>query len=302
MRGEALPASLAREGAMMRDALIRDLADAPGVEVVASHDDRVGPPPLSAISRAISQGADVWATWAALAAETDVAWAIAPETDGLLLRLTKMLRATGVRVIGPNEETIALASSKTRTAERLIAHGIATPAVWRKAPPDVAGPFVLKPDDGAGCEATRLVAEPPDAPGANDILQPYVAGEAASLTVLRAEGVTRLLSVNRQHVEIRDGTFRFRGVTVAALDDQDGRLAALAVAVGEAMPGLDGVFGIDLVLTPDGAVVIEVNPRLTTAYCGLREALGENPLLMVPPFDSGRGPSSSAPRPVEIAL
>ena len=35
MRGELLPASLAREGAMMRDALLRDLAELPGVEAVA---------------------------------------------------------------------------------------------------------------------------------------------------------------------------------------------------------------------------------------------------------------------------
>ena len=34
------------------------------------------------------------------------------------------------------------------------------------------------------------------------------------------------------------------------------------------MPGLRGYVGVDLVLTDSEAVVIEVNPRLTTAYLG----------------------------------
>ena len=37
-----------------------------------------------------------------------------------------------------------------------------------------------------------------------------------------------------------------------------------------------GYFGIDFVRTGAGPVVIEVNPRLTSSYAGLRPALGLN--------------------------
>ncbi|MBL4637980.1 MAG: ATP-grasp domain-containing protein, partial [Proteobacteria bacterium] len=35
--------------------------------------------------------------------------------------------------------------------------------------------------------------------------------------------------------------------------------------------------GIDLVLTSSGPIVIEINPRLTTSYIGLKSTLNFNP-------------------------
>jgi len=46
-----------------------------------------------------------------------------------------------------------------------------------------------------------------------------------------------------------------------------------ALRTCNALPGLRGYIGVDLVLTESDAVVIEVNPRLTTSYLGLRSAL-----------------------------
>jgi predicted ATP-grasp superfamily ATP-dependent carboligase len=42
-----------------------------------------------------------------------------------------------------------------------------------------------------------------------------------------------------------------------------------------------GYVGVDLVLTGDGPVVLEINPRLTTSYCALRPALGLNTAALV---------------------
>lgn len=305
MRGEALPASLAREGAMMRDALVNDLMDLPigDLEVIVTHDDRL-PDPRYHVDETIREGDDVWALWSSMARDCEVVWPIAPETGGLLSRLTAMFGEVENFLIGPDRETIEIASSKFRTAERLRTAGVPTPSVWRagERPEGEPGPFVLKPDDGAGCEDTRLVEQAPDDVPAGHVLQSYVPGEAASLTILRDAGRTRLLTVNCQHVAIEDGAFRFLGLTVAAFDDPDGRFAALASAVGDALPGLDGLFGIDLALTPEGPVVIEVNPRLTTAYCGLREAIGFNPLVLVSPFATRDHVPEPRIRPVEIAL
>ena len=52
-------------------------------------------------------------------------------------------------------------------------------------------------------------------------------------------------------------------------------LRAAAATLG-ALPGLRGHVGVDLVVAPDRCVVIEVNPRLTTSYVGLRRALRAN--------------------------
>jgi predicted ATP-grasp superfamily ATP-dependent carboligase len=50
----------------------------------------------------------------------------------------------------------------------------------------------------------------------------------------------------------------------------------LAVGVAEAIPGLWGYAGIDLIETPEQILVLEINPRLTTSFAGLNTALGIN--------------------------
>ena len=63
------------------------------------------------------------------------------------------------------------------------------------------------------------------------------------------------------------------------------RIRAAASETGTAhrcsLPGLWGYFGVDLILSGGGPVVVDVNPRLTTSYAGLRPALGINAAGMV---------------------
>nr|WP_269902909.1 ATP-grasp domain-containing protein [Xanthobacter dioxanivorans] len=72
--------------------------------------------------------------------------------------------------------------------------------------------------------------------------------------------------------------------------------------MAEAFPGLAGIFGIDILLTPDGPVVVEVNPRLTTAYAGLGPALGRNPAGLLAVFAPAAPEAPAARTPVELAL
>ena len=84
-----------------------------------------------------------------------------------------------------------------------------------------------------------------------------------------------MLAVNSQSVRL-SGSFDYRGGTTPF----DHPLAALAgdvaVRTCQALGGLLGYVGVDLVLSDSKAVVIEVNPRLTTAYLGVRSAIDEN--------------------------
>ncbi|WP_271169395.1 ATP-grasp domain-containing protein [Hansschlegelia plantiphila] len=307
MAGEPISPSLAREGALMRDALARDLTDIPGVSLVTTHDERLTPP-RGIASIAIAPERDLWRLWAYCARKVDVTWVVAPETGGVLARLTGLCANAGAIGIGPDIEAIRVASSKKLTAETLIAAGVPALPVWASnaVPDDVLGPFVAKPDDGAGCESTLLMLDRPEpgSLGSGHVLQLFAAGEAASLTVLSAGGTVRLLSANRQHVAVENGRFVFRGLTLGALGDDDNALQQLAEMVVDAIPGLSGIFGIDVVIGNSGPVVVEVNPRLTTSYAGLREAIGINPVSLVAPFagDACVGLPTSPARQVEIAL
>jgi len=153
-----------------------------------------------------------------------------------------------------------------------------TPARW-----------VAKPDDGAGAESTRLfhneqemrqwLAAAPER--VSFIVQPYMAGVPASLSLLCRDGRAWLLSCNRQEIAIDDGAFRFCGSLVGGLESRRPRYEPIAAAVAAAMPGLWGYVGIDLVDGDAGPLVLEVNPRLTTSYVGLGRAIGLNPAGLV---------------------
>jgi predicted ATP-grasp superfamily ATP-dependent carboligase len=76
----------------------------------------------------------------------------------------------------------------------------------------------------------------------------------------------------------RSGAIDYRGGT-APWDAPAGAhvesIARLALAaLMEAAPDLQGYVGVDLVLGPRGAVVIEINPRPTSSYLGWRRVHG----------------------------
>lgn len=302
MRREALPPSLAAEAALIRDAMLADLSALPAPpEILTTCDERL---PLDG-AVPVGLHTSAWALWRTLADEADVIWPVAPETGGILADLVRMLAATGKPVLASTPEAILIATSKLETARRLAQAGVPHIPTYPLADaPQIPGARITKPDDGAGCDSTVLWPEGvPAAPAETHgmVIQPYVAGEAASLTVLVREGEARLLCVNRQHITVQDGHLSLAGLTVGAQED-DGRLAALAQAVVATCPGLDGFIGIDLILTAEGPVVVEINPRLTTAYAGLGRALGRNPATLLPAFAGGAGEAPLRPATVELPL
>jgi predicted ATP-grasp superfamily ATP-dependent carboligase len=72
--------------------------------------------------------------------------------------------------------------------------------------------------------------------------------------------------------------------------------AEAATRTCEAIPGLRGYVGVDLILADSGPVVLEVNPRLTTAYVGVRAVLDENVAALALAACHGTLPAASAPR------
>ncbi len=143
-------------------------------------------------------------------------------------------------------------------------------------PVDFPYPAVLKPIDGAGSQDTYFVRTPMEKPPAyawRRRLERFVPGMAASAARLcgPAEGVG--LAPCKQRIS-DDGRLRYLGGELplaAGFAERAEQLASRALA---AMPRAIGFVGVDLVLgrEPDGSedYVIEVNPRLTTSYVGLR--------------------------------
>lgn len=281
---QALPASLVREGNLMLEAMVDDLITIGGMEIVVTRDWRLGPMREPAHTLRVGPGEDIEAVLRRGLNEADAIWPLAPESDGVLERVCRFATACGTSVIGSTAGAIQITASKSATSAVLARHGIAVVPAYRSPAevPDEYEDLVIKPDDGAGCLETLLSSRTAASAwwsrhGSNRfVVQPYIAGEALSLSMLCAAGAVDIISCNTQRVRPVDGVFRFRGVVVNA--DPAGRQTyhGLASAIARAIPGLWGYVGIDLIETSSGPVVVEINPRVTTSYAGLARALGIN--------------------------
>jgi predicted ATP-grasp superfamily ATP-dependent carboligase len=290
--------SLHVEGRAMRDAVTADLTAVPGVEVLTFPDGLPEAEQLPAFRER--------------SARADWSLVIAPETGGDLERLAREVVAVGGRLLGPNPDAIALTADKLRLAEWWQQHGVPTPITKNPTPqpPPRSGegesetpstlegvaseasrgrsltfPLVLKPRDGAGSDATFLVQSPAEfdaalaASSGQMIAQEFVAGRPASVAfLLGPRQVVPLVPAFQRLTS--DGRFKYLGGELPIPADLAERAVRLGWRAIECVPGVFGYVGVDLILgpEPDGAAdfAIEINPRLTTSYVGLRAAAEVN--------------------------
>jgi tyramine---L-glutamate ligase len=285
---ETAAAALLPQGLAMRDAVVADLLRVADLQVTRATCKRRGAaqpllhPRLTDTAPRRSETAAAFVQRAAVG--HDLVWVIAPESDGLLLALHGVIAAP--RWVGCDAAAIRVASSKSATLAALAARGLTTPLAFVDAADTPR--WVVKPDDGAGCVDTRVHSSHGAALAdlawrrgqrRSATAEPFVDGEALSVSLLAGPGFVQPLAFNRQQVAIgSDGLLDYRGVQVDAIDRRlDSRATALHLAaldVARAIPGLRGFVGIDIVWHAErGPVVIEVNPRVTCAYVGLSAAL-----------------------------
>lgn len=287
LAAETLPDSLQAEGDLMLRGLVNDLLELTDIDVMVLRDARLQPFAQCLENLMIESPADFESVWPDALARADACWVIAPETGAVLERLCQQIEATGVHLLNSSAESVALTASKSRTTSLLAQNGI--PVVDNYPVTDhVNGRWIVKPDKAAGCENIHLF---PDRRAAENwfstqpnqqqwILQPWLPGEHLSLSLLCKQGDAIVLSVNRQLLSENDGQLSLTGCVVNA-EEVEEDCEQLAGKIASLIPGLWGYVGIDLLRTDSGPVVIEINPRLTTSYVGLREAMDINPAGMI---------------------
>jgi predicted ATP-grasp superfamily ATP-dependent carboligase len=201
----------------------------------------------------------------------------------------------GGRLLGPSPAAVELTADKLALARLLERQHVPTVSCHPAdaVPPpghDIPLPVVLKPRDGAGSQATCLVHAWEGLAGclermraemarAEFVLQPLAPGTPASVAFLLGPGPEVALAPTTQHLST-DGRFRYLGGTVPLPADLAGRAVRLGLRAVRAVPDLRGYVGVDLVLgeSADGSGdrIIEINPRLTTSYLGLRALARDN--------------------------
>lgn len=321
-----LPASLLQEGILMRDALLKDFSELEEVEVITTCDSRISLPALALQVVWIDEKSNPMKIWQELLQTCEAALVIAPESDGILSGLTEVIEASKVKNLGCNQHAVDIASNKYAVYQTLKNTNILTIPTYRANElmesfvPDESFKhgYVVKPNDGAGCSETFYFSDfavlldwlnlNPEKQ-ANNIIQPFQTGIPASISVLCREGKAWVLSCNQQMIAIETTTnqasIQYQGSLVNGLTNYQASFEKLANNIARALPGLNGYVGIDVIVDGETIYIVEINPRITTSYIGLRESLNCNSAQLILDLLGHRSfilPQDLANKPVEISV
>jgi len=224
----------------------------------------------------------------------DSTYVIAPEDDGLLAELLEEL--DGLHMCS-KPEAVRSVSDKASLTLRLSKEGFRVPetVVYEPGGPLDVGclkpPYVVKPNTGAGCvglsiartleELKKAVSEA----GRPVLIQEFIDGVPASVSLLTDGSNTIPLSLNRQYLDLCRRIYL--GGYTPMYHELIGEAFDTASRVVSLFNGLRGYIGVDVVLSRDGVYVVEVNPRLTVSYVGLNRVLEPDPAKGI--FEAGLG-------------
>jgi predicted ATP-grasp superfamily ATP-dependent carboligase len=301
---EPIPASVLSEGFAMLRTLISDFKAA-GHYVTATLDSRLARlnPPMDADCVVpVFSSREAQAAIRKVSASADVAYVIAPETQGALQSLVESVERTGVASLNCPASAIGKVVDKTVLHESLKKLGVPTPEtipfsvadgieeIKRAIHGRLRFPLIFKPLNDVSCCGLSVVRNTRQVVGAvgkikresaskRFLAQEFIDGTAASVSLVSTGSSALSISLNRQDVTIGapDAISSYSGGLVPF--DHPLRHSAFAVAekIIKSFRDLRGYVGVDLVLTEEEAVAIEVNPRLTTSYIGLRRVVKFNP-------------------------
>ena len=234
--------------------------------------------------------------------QVDAVFVIAPESEGVLQSLVASVEKTGTPSLNCSSVAIRKVADKFLLHKHVKRLGLPTPksfkfsiheeveAVSQSINEGVGFPAIIKPLDGVGCAGLSIVLGENNVSGAMAkirkesagkffMTQQFIKGDSVSVSAISTGEEALPISLNKQHVSLGtpDSASSYDG-GIVPFDSRLKREAFnLAKQVVESVGGLKGYVGVDLVLTESEAFVIEVNPRLTTSYVGVRKVVRFNP-------------------------
>jgi len=300
--GQPIPPSVLSEGFGMLRCVVEDFKVA-GHEVTVLLDARLSKlnPPLDAdCTVPIFYPDEPEKFLKNIAKINDAIYVIALETGQTLQSLVELVEQTGKISLNCESLAIGKTADKTVLYETLQKLGVTPKTVIlnvddglakakQKIQKELGYPVVLKPADGVGCSGVSLVNEEAQLASAISkissesssnrfIAQEFIRGEAASVSLLSTGKKVMALCLNKQNIILAgpDAASSYEGGAVPFDHWLKQEAFSVAEKVVEVFSGLRGYVGVDFVLTEHKPFVVDVNPRLTMSYVGLRKVAGFN--------------------------
>lgn len=314
-----IPSSLFCEGFGMLRSLILDFKKL-GFEVVTQIDIRIkNLIPFIEIDQVniIDSKDDVYKEFKKMIRSSKYCFIIAPESSNILYNLTKVAKKYCQEILSIDLKGISLASSKLKTNTYFTSYDLKTPKTWLIPKKNNAldegfivekfralhSPIVIKPLEGVGAESIFYLQTRKDIfdffqgsineidTNRKYILQKFIPGEDLSVSIIgqsKDKDILTpdfsLLSINSQKIILKDkekGSEYFGGET--PIKNYNKRLFSIEKLISPIdLSDFVGYYGIDFIRTRKNEIYfLEINPRLTTSYIGIRNILSINPAQLI---------------------
>ncbi len=296
-----LTVSLANEGNKMLLSALQDCHETECCTLTTIRDDRLSPLDLFEQNpqyhhHQVTTLTDYHHAWIQCLAECEAILIIAPETDNILATLQQSALDAGKILFGSHPSAIWPTTNKLECYQHLLESNISTiptylASEWLKEEHYNQSGYILKPIDGAGCIETYLfktaaelkvhLATRDSSELNRQVIQPFYQGTDLSFCLLASHNAIEILSINLQHITQKYGQFNLSACTVNINNKALPTLSQadqIAQQIKTAFPGLFGFIGLDLIHNDNDLYIVDINPRLTTSYIGLKAALNLNPM------------------------
>jgi len=248
----------------------------------------------------ISSKEELEKTLTSLSKSVDAVYIIAPESDQTLQRLVESIEEAGGVSLNCTATAIEKVSNKYTIYDELKRIGIRMPDTLmvdscentkkiKQTVSELGFPLIFKPIDGIGCQGLSIVKNEHQITRAIDKLmeeslgryflaQKFINGTASSVSLISTGEKAFPLTLNEQIVTLSppNSNSAYTGGIVPLHHPLLEEALETAQRTVELFNGLRGYIGVDMVLTNDEPVVMEINPRLTTSYIGLRKVINVN--------------------------
>jgi hypothetical protein len=235
---------------------------------------------------------------------------IAAEVDNALYNITKILEENDVRTYTSSAEACFKTSNKFETYNalpmdipqpRTFKFKIDPKGYWKRAienlhekwqseDPLTPLKLIIKPIIGVDCEDIVIISDINDLsydlekvfpPGSRIIVQEFIQGTDVSVSLISDGKKALPISLNEQFITIGNANGTYFGGKIPYESKYREEAFEIAVKAVEAIDGIKGFVGVDLLINADekdvySVYLLEINSRFTTPYVGLRRICNFN--------------------------
>ena len=235
---------------------------------------------------------------------------IAAENNNNLYNITKILEENNVEIYNSSSEACFNSSDKFVSYEmlykivpqpRTFKLKIDKVGYWKRALENLYKKWqsenpldklkiIIKPLVGVDCENIKIISDIGDLdydleeifpPDSRVIVQEFIEGEDISVSLL-CDGKSAIpISLNKQFVNLKNDKGTYLGGQIPFESEFKDLIFKTAIKAAEAIGGLKGFVGVDLLISNDkkdieDVYVLEINSRFTTPYVGLKKIANIN--------------------------